>query len=210
MRFRWRIKYSHHQTSHLWSEQVPNLIRARFPFKYHWIRSPISNAISTRSTKNCIYLVCLVRTSQSDFSKSGIPRSDAPKRMLFQRIRHFTIESFVVSFYEFDTLLFETISYWFSKRTIKLAFQKVPPNDQITYAALPNSKCEIRHNRLYHSIIPRIFQYGSDGVRALLSGFSNLEILISFIRIPYPEIGSGLPRSTSVYYGHSVLFSARL
>ncbi|EMI62178.1 hypothetical protein LEP1GSC076_3500 [Leptospira sp. Fiocruz LV4135] len=107
-------------------------------------------------------------------------------------------------------MLFETISYWFSKRTIKLAFQKVPPNDQITYAALPNSKCEIRHNRLYHSIIPRIFQYGSDGVRALLSGFSNLEILISFIRIPYPEIGSGLPRSTSVYYGHSVLFSARL
>ncbi len=99
--------------------------------------------------------------------------------MLFQRIRHFTIESFVVSFYEFDTLLFETISYWFSKRTIKLAFQKVPPNDQITYAALPNSKYEIRHNRLYHSIIPRIFQYGSDGVRALLSGFSNLEILIS-------------------------------
>ncbi len=99
--------------------------------------------------------------------------------MLFQRIRHFTIESFVVSFYEFDTLLFETISYWFSKRTIKLAFQKVPPNDQITYVALPNSKCEIRHNRLYHSIIPRIFQYGSDGVRALLSGFSNLEILIS-------------------------------
>ncbi len=98
--------------------------------------------------------------------------------MLFQRIRHFTIESFPVSLYEFDTLLFETISYWFSKRTIKLAFQKVPPNDQITYAALPNSKCEIRHNRLYHSIIPRIFQYGSDGVRALLSGFSNLEILI--------------------------------
>lgn len=99
--------------------------------------------------------------------------------MLFQRIRHFTIESFVVSFYEFDTLLFETISYWFSKRTIKLAFQKVPPNDQITYAALPNSKYEIRHNRLYHSIIPRIFQYGSDGVRALLSGFFNLEILSS-------------------------------
>lgn len=117
--------------------------------------------------------------------------------MLFQRIRHFTIESFVVSFYEFDTLLFETISYWFSKRTIKLAFQKVPPNDQITYVALPNSKCEIRHNRLYHSIIPRIFQYGSDGVRALLSGFSNLESLF-----PHPNSLSGdWVWPTAVYVG---------